>query len=214
MHAQEIRERFYQTAVVPVVVIEKIEQAVPLAEAMLRGGVDIAEVTFRTACAAEAIAQIKAACPKMLVGAGTVVNVEQCKQALEAGAEFIVSPGTDLETVDYCLAHAIPVFPGAVTPTEIMSLLKRGIQTVKFFPAGNFGGLKSIKALSGPFPQLNFVPTGGVNNENLKEYLAFDRILAVGGSWMCPTQLLREGAFDEVTKLCQEVTEIVKAVRD
>lgn len=177
-------ELFENNKVVPVVVIKKVEDTLPTLEAMVRGGVNVAEITFRTACAEEAIKLGREKLPDMCIGAGTVINGEQCERAIAAGAQFIVGPGISEEVALVCQKHGIPYLPGCVTPTEIMKALSLGYNIIKFFPAGVFGGLKALKALSGPFPQVKFLPTGGADLSNLKEYLAFDKIIAVGGSWM------------------------------
>jgi len=169
---------------IPVVVINELEQTKELLGGLCKGGLPCAEITFRTACAKDAIALGKKLFPDMCIGAGTVINLEQCKDALEAGAEFIVSPGLCEEVAVYCVENSIPYFPGCVTPTEIMKAISLGITTVKFFPAGIYGGLKAIKALSAPFPQIRFVPTGGVDMSNIEEFLAFDKIQAIGGSFI------------------------------
>lgn len=169
---------------IPVVVINDINDTEYILGELCKGGLPCAEITFRTACAAEAIKLGKQLYPDMCIGAGTIINLEQCKAALEAGAEFIVSPGLCEETAKYCVENAIPYFPGCVTPTEIMKAISLGITTVKFFPAGIYGGLKAMKALSAPFPQIKFVPTGGVDMSNIEEYLAFDKIQAIGGSFI------------------------------
>ncbi|MBO4989735.1 MAG: bifunctional 4-hydroxy-2-oxoglutarate aldolase/2-dehydro-3-deoxy-phosphogluconate aldolase [Clostridia bacterium] len=177
-------ELFENNKVVPVVVIKEVEDTLPTLQAMVRGGVNVAEITFRTACAAEAIKLGREKLPDMCIGAGTVINGEQCERAIAAGAQFIVGPGLSEEVALVCQKHGIPYLPGCVTPTEIMKALSLGYNIIKFFPAGVFGGLKALKALSGPFPQVKFLPTGGADLSNLKEYLAFDKIIAVGGSWM------------------------------
>ncbi len=169
---------------IPVVVIKDISETEHILGELCKGGLPCAEITFRTACAADAIKLGKKLFPDMCIGAGTIINLEQCLAAIEAGAEFIVSPGLCEETAKYCVANNIPYFPGCVTPTEIMKALSLGITTVKFFPAGIYGGLKALKALSAPFPNLKFVPTGGVDMSNIDEYLAFDKIQAIGGSFI------------------------------
>ncbi|MBQ9125352.1 MAG: bifunctional 4-hydroxy-2-oxoglutarate aldolase/2-dehydro-3-deoxy-phosphogluconate aldolase [Clostridia bacterium] len=168
---------------IPVVVIKEIEQTKPILSALEKYGINCAEITFRTACAREAIALAVKEFPNMNVGAGTVINAEQCLQALEAGAKFIVSPGLSVEVAQICIERNIPYYPGCVTPTEIMQAIALGLKIVKFFPANIYGGLKAIKALSGPFPQIKFIPTGGVNMDNIDEFLACDKIHAVGGSF-------------------------------
>ena len=197
-------ERMAASVVVPVVVLEDAKDAVPTAKAMAAGGVDVMEITFRTAAAADSIKAVSAECPEVLVGAGTVVTLEQCKMAVACGAKFIVAPGFDEEVVRWCVENNIPVLPGCVTPTEIMAAMKLGLHVVKFFPAGVYGGLKAMKALSGPFGSVKFVPTGGVNSENIAEYVAAPFIQAVGGSWICPKADIAAGNFDKITALCKE----------
>lgn len=168
---------------IPVVVIKEIEETCKIMSALKNNGINCAEITFRTACAAEAIALAKENFPDMNIGAGTVINVDQCVKALDAGATFIVSPGLSEEVAAVCAERNIPYYPGCVTPTEIMKALSLGITTVKFFPANIYGGLKGLKALAAPFPQVKFIPTGGVNRENLDEFLACDKVAAVGGTF-------------------------------
>ena len=168
---------------IPVVVIKNLEDTEKILTALKNDGINCAEITFRTACAKDAIALAGEKFPDMNVGAGTVINGEQCVDALNAGAKFIVSPGLSVEVAEICKANGVPYYPGCVTPTEIMQALDMGITTVKFFPANVYGGLKALKALSAPFPQVKFIPTGGVNRENLDEFLAFDKVAAVGGSF-------------------------------
>lgn len=169
---------------IPVVVVNDISEVETMLGGLCKGGLPCAEITFRTACAADAIKLGKQLYPDMCIGAGTIINLAQCLAALEAGAEFIVSPGLSEEVAVYCTEHGVPYFPGCVTPTEIMKALSLGITTVKFFPAGIYGGLKAMKALAAPFPQIRFIPTGGVDMSNIGEYLAFDRIQAIGGSFI------------------------------
>lgn len=168
---------------IPVVVIKEIEETCKIMSALKNNSINCAEITFRTACAAEAIALAKEKFPDMNIGAGTVINADQCTKALNAGATFIVSPGLSEEVAAVCAARNIPYYPGCVTPTEIMKALSLGITTVKFFPANIYGGLKGLKALAAPFPQVKFIPTGGVNRENLDEFLACDKVAAVGGTF-------------------------------
>ena len=175
---------FESVRVLPVVVIKELEDTIPTLRALMEGGVPAAEITFRTACAAEAIALGVKEFPKMHIGAGTVINAEQAHKAIDAGASFIVSPGLSAEVAKVCREADIPYYPGCATPTEIMQALSLGITTVKFFPANVYGGLSAIKALSGPFPQVSFLPTGGVDLSNIREFLAFEKIVAVGGSFM------------------------------
>ncbi len=206
-------ERLRNAGVVPVVVLERAEDAVPAARAMLAGGVDVMEITFRTAAAAEAIRNVAAECPEMLVGAGTVLTVEQCEKAVALGAKFIVSPGFDAEIVDWCVERGVAVAPGCVTPTEIMAALKRGLSVVKFFPAGIYGGLKAMKALAAPFGQVKFIPTGGVSADNLAEYAAAPFVHAVGGSWLCPKADVAAGNFARIAELCAQSRRIVDDAR-
>ena len=206
-------ERLRNAGVVPVVVLERAEDAVPAARAMLAGGVDVMEITFRTAAAAEAIRNVAAECPEMLVGAGTVLTVEQCEKAVALGAKFIVSPGFDAEIVDWCVERGVAVTPGCVTPTEIMAALKRGLSVVKFFPAGIYGGLKAMKALAAPFGQVKFIPTGGVSADNLAEYAAAPFVHAVGGSWLCPKADVAAGNFARIAELCAQSRRIVDDAR-
>ena len=169
--------------VVPVVVINDIEETIPTLSAMCEGNLPVAEITFRTACAEEAIKLGVKTFPDMYIGAGSVINLDQCKKAINAGAKFIVSPGLSEEVAKYCKKKGVTYYPGCVTPTEIMQALELGITTVKFFPANIYGGLKALKALSAPFPQVKFIPTGGVDRSNIDEFLAFDKIAAIGGSF-------------------------------
>lgn len=168
---------------IPVVVIKNLDDTEKILTALKKDGINCAEITFRTACAKDAIALAVEKFPDMNVGAGTVINGRQCVEALNAGAKFIVSPGLSVEVAEICKANDVPYYPGCVTPTEIMQALDLGITTVKFFPANVYGGLKALKALSAPFPQVKFIPTGGVNRENLDEFLVFDKVAAVGGSF-------------------------------
>ena len=200
----DVLKRLAQSGVVPVVVLEDAKDAVPTAKAMLAGGIDVMEITFRTAAAADSIKAVAQECPDMVVGAGTVINLEQCKLAVECGAKFIVSPGYDEETVAWCCDNGIPVTPGCITPTEIMMALKHGLKVLKFFPANVYGGLSAIKSLAGPFGGVKFIPTGGVNAQNLAEFISSPYIHAVGGSWICPKADIAAGNFDKITALCKE----------
>lgn len=200
----DILKRMACAGIVPAVVIDKAEDAVPAAKALLNGGIDVMEITFRTAAAAEAIRAVSENCPEMLVGAGTVLDIEQCEKAIDCGSRFIVSPGYDREMVRWCKARDIPIVPGCVSATDIMAAIQDGLQVVKFFPAGSCGGTAAMKALSGPFPQIKFLPTGGVNGENLSEYMAEPSVFAVGGSWICSKKDIAAGSFEKITALCQE----------
>ncbi len=200
----EVIERLAKSVIVPVVVLEDAKDAVPTANAMLAGGIDVMEITFRTAAAADSIQAVAQSCPDMLVGAGTVLNLEQCKLAVERGAKFIVSPGFDPEVVAWCVENGIAVCPGCVTPTEIMAAIKLGLKIVKFFPANVYGGLNAMKNLSAPFVGIKFIPTGGVNTENIREYVTAPFIHAVGGSWVCPKADISAGNFQKITQLCAQ----------
>lgn len=174
---------------IPVVVIKELGETDKILTALKNNNINCAEITFRTACAAEAIAYAVKNYPDMEIGAGTVINAEQCEAALAAGATFIVSPGLSPAVAKICNERNVPYYPGCVTPTEIMAALELGITTVKFFPANVYGGLKALKALSAPFPQVKFIPTGGVDRSNIDEFLAFDKIAAIGGSFFVKESL-------------------------
>ncbi|MGE4275618.1 MAG: bifunctional 4-hydroxy-2-oxoglutarate aldolase/2-dehydro-3-deoxy-phosphogluconate aldolase [Lawsonibacter sp.] len=196
--------------VVPVVVLDEVKDAVPLAKAMKAGGIPCAEITLRTQAGLGSIAAMaEMGDADMLVGAGSVITLDNCKDALAAGAKFIVSPGFNAKVVEYCVERDIAVLPGCVTPTEIMEAMELGLDTVKFFPANVYGGLSAMKALSGPFPKMKFIPTGGVNGANLAEYLAAPFIRAVGGSWLCAKADIAAGSFDKITALCKEARQNV-----
>ena len=197
-------ERLSVAAVVPVVVLDDAKDAVTTAKALLAGGVDVMEITFRTAAAVDSIKAVAENCPDMLVGAGTVITLEQCKKAVDCGAKFIVSPGFDEDVVRWCVENGVAVTPGCVTPTEIMAAMKMGLTVVKFFPAGVYGGLSAMKALSGPFGGIKFIPTGGVNGQNIGEFIAAPFIHAVGGSWVCPKVDIAAGNFEKITELCKQ----------
>lgn len=208
-----MNDKIKSFGVIPVVVLENAGDAKPLAEALVKGGLPVAEVTFRTAAAKESIRIMTENYPEMLVGAGTVLSCKQVDEAVEAGAKFIVTPGFDEEVVDYCLSKDIPVFPGVITPTEVTMAVKKGLKVVKFFPASQFGGLKTIKALSAPFGMVKFMPTGGIDASNLSEYLSSDKIVACGGSWMVKGDLVKAKEFDKIEALTKEAVELVKKIR-
>lgn len=198
--------------VVPVVKLDRVEDAAPLAEALVKGGLPIAEVTFRTDAAEESIRIMAEKYPEMLVGAGTVTNVEQAEKAVAAGAKFIVTPGFSYAVTKYAVEHNVPIFPGICTPTELMMAMEFGLSIVKFFPAEQYGGLKTINALAAPFTKMKFMPTGGVGPKNLKEYLANPKIVACGGSWMVKDDLVKNGKFDEIAQLCAEAVALAQEV--
>jgi len=179
-----IYEQIKNYKLVPVVVINNIDEAIPTMEALVKGGLPVAEITFRTECAPEALKLIIKNYPEALIGAGTVINAKQCEEAINSGAKFIVSPGLSAHVAEVCKKHNIPYIPGVATPTEIMQALDLDINVVKFFPASNLGGVKTLKAICSAFPQIEVMVTGGINEENVNEYLAFNKIIAVGGSWM------------------------------
>lgn len=209
----DILEQIGKIGIIPVVVIDDEKDAVPLAKALIDGGLPAAEITFRTAAAEGAIRAIKAAYPEMLVGAGTVLTDEQADRAIAAGASFIVSPGLNPEHVKYVLSKGVPMLPGVVTPSEIEQGLALGLTTLKFFPAEPSGGLAMIKALTAAYVNLKIMPTGGINAGNAEEYLKDPHILCVGGSWMVKKDLIKEGNFLEIRKMTEEAAALVKRAR-
>jgi len=209
----EILQQIGEYGVVPVVAIEEASDAKPLAQALMNGGLPCAEITFRTEAAAEAIREIAKTYPAMLVGAGTVLTVDQAKAAIDAGTRFIVSPGLDKKVVKYCLKHDVPVTPGIVTPTELQRALKLGLKVVKFFPAEAAGGVPTLKALSGPFKQARFIPTGGISPANLPDYLHLPQVLACGGSWLVKKNLIAAGEFGTIEQLAREALALVHVAR-
>ncbi len=210
---KSIEEHFSHLGVVPVVVIKEVKDALPLAKALIDGGLPCAEITLRTPAAEDAIQAICREYPDMLVGAGTVLTVEQVKRTAAAGAKFMVSPGFDPEIVDFCKSENIPVFPGCMTPTEVTLAIKCGLKTVKFFPAQQAGGPAMIKTLSAPYPDLTFMPTGGISAANLKDYLSLPCVLCCGGSWITDQSLILSGSFSKITALAQEARELAAALK-
>ena len=208
-----IAEQFKEYGVVPVVVLNDAKDAEPLADALVKGGLPCAEVTFRTDAAEESIRIMAQKYPEMLVGAGTVLTIDQVDRAVNAGSKFIVSPGFDPEIVDYCLSKNIPIFPGCITPSEVAQAVKRGLKVVKFFPAEQFGGVATIKAMAAPYTMMKFMPTGGVSAKNLKDYLTFDKIICCGGSWMVKGDLIKAGEFDKICELAKEAVALAKEIR-
>lgn len=208
-----VLEKLGKAGVVPVVVLERAEDAVPAAKALLAGGIDVMEITFRTAAAPDAIRAVAAQCPEITVGAGTVITLEQCKQAVDCGAKFIVAPGYSEEVVSWCVEHDVAITPGCVTPTEIMTAMAHGLKVLKFFPANVYGGLAGMKALAGPFGGIKFIPTGGVNGDNLAEYAAAPFVHAVGGSWVCAKSDISAGNFEKITELCKQAKTTIGTVR-
>lgn len=209
-----VSETIHKMGVVPVVVLNDAKDAAPLAKALCEGGLPCAEVTFRTEAAEESIRIMTTEYQDMFVGAGTVLTIEQVDRAVAAGAKFIVSPGFDPEIVDYCLSKDIPVYPGCITPSEVAQAVKRGLKVVKFFPAEQFGGVSTIKALAAPYVGVKFMPTGGVNAKNLESYLSCDKIVACGGSWMVKGDLVKEGKFDDIKNLVKEAVQLVADIRN
>ena len=199
-----VLEQLSKIGIVPVIKIDDVDKAVPLAKALKQGGLPCAEVTFRTAQGEEAIRRIAKEVPDVLVGAGTVLTTEQVDRAIDAGAKFIVSPGLNPKVVAYCVEKGIPVTPGCANPSDVEQAIQLGLDVVKFFPAEQAGGINYIKAIAAPYVNMKFMPTGGVNASNRNSYLAFDKILCCGGSWMVKADLIDEGRFDEITALCQE----------
>lgn len=199
--------------IVPVVVLNDAGAAVPTAKALLKGGINVMEVTFRTAAARASIARVAAEVPEMIVGAGTVISVDQAREAAEAGAKFLVSPGSDEDIIREAARLNMPIVPGVVTPSEIMLGLKLGVKLFKFFPAESYGGLKTIKALCGPFPQIRFIPTGGISQANAGEYFKNPKILAVGGSWMVASAMIEAGDFDGIAEKSAAATALFREIR-
>lgn len=209
----DIFDRLAEIGIVPVVALDNAEDAIPLGEALQRGGLPCAEITFRTAAAEEAIRLMTKAFPDMMIGAGTVLTTEQVDRAVAAGAQFIVAPGCNPRIVRYCVERNIPMAPGVATASEIEQALECGVKKMKFFPAEANGGLPMIKALVAPYVGVTFMPTGGLNKDNVKEYLSYDRIFACGGTWMVKKNLISEGRFDEIEQMAKEAAEIVKQIR-
>lgn len=208
-----IIEKLSEMLVVPVVVLNDAKDAEKLADALVKGGLPCAEVTFRTEAAEDSIRIMAKKYPEMLVGAGTVLTTEQVDRAVGAGAKFIVSPGFDEEIVDYCIKKNIPVLPGIVTPSEAAEAVRKGLEVVKFFPAEQFGGVATIKALAAPYTMLKFMPTGGVSVKNLKDYLSCDKIICCGGSWMVKDALIKAGEFEKIAEMTKEAVDLAKSIR-
>ncbi len=208
-----IFEKFSKIGIIPVVVLEDVKDAEPLGKALMEGGLPCAEVTFRTAAAEEAIRIMAEKFPDILVGAGTVLTTEQADRAVAAGAKFIVSPGLNPDVVAHCVKKGIPVTPGTCTPTDVEKALTFGLDVVKFFPAEPAGGLNFIKAIAAPYVGVKFMPTGGINANNVRDYLKYDRIIACGGSWMVKGDLIKAGDFNKIKELTAEAAKIVKEIR-
>lgn len=208
-----LAEKWNMGRIVPIVVLENENRVELLAEALYAGGISSMEITLRTPAALGAIERIAGSTPKLLVGAGTVLNEEMARNAVSCGARFIVSPGLSRDVVSWCQGHEIPVFPGVSTPSEIMAALEMGLDCMKFFPAEQSGGVELLKALASPFAGVHFMPTGGINPENLLDYLRLPNVTACGGSWFCSQQMIREGAFEQITALCRQAVALSEALR-
>lgn len=202
-------EKIAAIGLVPVIKIDRVEDAIPLCRTLKEGGLPVAEITFRTDAAEESIRRVGKAYPDILLGAGTILNAEQAERAIDAGAGYIVSPGFSRSVVEFCLKKGVPITPGAVTPTEIQYLIEYGLEVAKFFPAEQAGGLAMIKALAGPFPQMKYLPTGGIGAQNVLAYLAFKKVIACGGSWMVKDDLIKAGEFDKIRELVSEAVALV-----
>ena len=205
----EILEQIYKIGIVPVIALDDAKDAKPLAKALLDGGLNCAEVTFRTAAAKESIRIISEEFPEMLVGAGTVLTTKQVDEAMDAGAKFIVSPGLNPEVVKYCISKNIPITPGTCNPSDVEQAIACGLEVVKFFPAEAAGGLAMIKAMSAPYSKVKFMPTGGINAKNLNDYLGFKKIIACGGSWMVKPDMIKTGEFEKITEMTKEAVRIM-----
>lgn len=210
---KELLERIGEIGIVPVVVLNDVKDAEPLAQALCDGGLPCAEVTFRTDAAEGSIRRMTKSFPDMLVGAGTVLTIDQVDRAVAAGAKFIVSPGLNPKIVKYCNEKGVLIIPGCANPSDVEQAIENGLSVVKFFPAEQAGGLNYIKAIAAPYTGLKFMPTGGINPKNVRSYLAYDKILACGGSWMVKGDLVQAGEFDKVRELVKEAVEIVKESR-
>ena len=205
-----VQEKIAETKLLPVIKLDRVEDAIPLAEALTEGGLPVMEITFRTDAAEDSIRAVSKALPGVLTGAGTVITLEQVKRAHDAGAKYVVTPGISVPVIEYCCRNNIPVYPGACTPSEIIQVMEFGLDTVKFFPAAQYGGLPTVKALSAPFPSLKFVPTGGVSESNLRDYLAFKKVVACGGSWMVKDDMIKAGDFKGIVSLVKEAVALTK----
>ncbi|MFU0833351.1 MAG: 2-dehydro-3-deoxy-phosphogluconate aldolase [Oscillospiraceae bacterium] len=209
----ELTQKLYEIGIIPVIKMDCAEHAVPLARALKNGGLPVAEITFRSDAAEESIRVISNQVPELFVCAGTVLTVQNAEKAVEAGAKAIISPGTNMDVVHWCIEHNIPVIPGCSTPTEVEACMREGLTLVKLFPAEVIGGVAMLKALSGPYAGMKFMPTGGIKPNNVKEYLLQKNVLACGGTWMVPTDLLTAGKFDEIESLTREAAALRDEVR-
>lgn len=211
---EHVEQALRATGVVPVIKLDDEMKAVPLGSALLEGGISAAEITFRTPAAAKAIEKLSSALPEMFVCAGTVLSVEQAMLSVDCGAKAVISPGTNREVVEWCVKHKIPVYPGCATPTEIEAAMNMGLTTLKLFPAEVVGGVKMLQALYGPYRGVKFMPTGGINPKNVKDYLAQPNVIACGGSWLCPENDISSGNWKKITQRAKECVELVKAARE
>lgn len=209
----EVLSKLKEVGIVPVVKLNDVNKSVPLCKALMSGGINVAEITFRTECAEDVIKEIVNKCPDMIVGAGTIINIEQAERAINAGAAFIVSPGLSVDVVRYCKSRNVDVIPGCITPSEVMQAINEGLEVVKFFPAKEFGGLSTMKALSAPFANIKFMPTGGVNLDNLKEFISAKFIIACGGTYMVKENLINDENYEEITRLSKLSVDIIKESR-
>ncbi|HAN44014.1 MAG TPA: 2-dehydro-3-deoxyphosphogluconate aldolase [Ruminococcaceae bacterium] len=205
----DILKKIGDIGIVPVIVIDDVEDAVPLAKALCDGGLPVAEVTFRTAAAEESMKRISKAFPDMILGAGTVLTTEQVDKAIAAGASFIVSPGLNPKIVEYCISKGVPITPGCSNPSDVEQAIQLGLDTVKFFPAEQAGGIKMIKAMAAPYVNMKFMPTGGIDAKNLNDYLSFDKIIACGGSFMVKAELIKAKEFDKITELTKQAVDVM-----
>lgn len=210
----DILNKIYDSGIVPIAVINDADDMLPAARAIFEGGIDIAEITLRTDAGLAAIKKAAQNFPDMLIGAGTVITLDQCKQCIDAGAKFIITPGLNTQVLDWCSKNNITILPGCVTPTDIMTAMEYGIKTVKFFPAGVYGGLAALKSLASPFFEVSFIPTGGVSAKNMGDYLSAQYVPAVAGTWLCDKADVAAGNFEKITALCKEARRIVADVRN
>lgn len=210
MNQKELLLQVEEKKIVPVVKLDRAADTKPLCEALCEGGLPVAEITFRTDAAEESIRIASREFPDMLVGAGTIVNVEQAKRAVDAGAGFLVSPGFSRSVTEWAVDNQIMIFPGTCTPSEVMAAMEYNLPVVKFFPASQYGGLDTIKALAAPFPSMRFMPTGGINSNNIRDYLAFSKIIACGGSWMVKDSFIKEGNYAKIRELTAQAVALVK----
>ncbi len=205
----DVFEKIKEFKIIPVAIINNVNDAIPLGKALIEAGLPVIEVTFRTEAAAESIKKLTRELPNLFVGAGTVLKVEQVRKAVDAGAQFIVTPGFNPKVVDYCVEQKIPIIPGVNTPTMVEWALDRGVKVVKFFPADLSGGPKMLRNLAGPYPDMRFMPTGGINSDSLNNYLELPNVIACGGSWIVRKELISEGKFEEIKKLIKEALSLI-----